>query len=112
MPDTAHRPEEEGSHAESAQIMSTQATITAILRGALAPTALDVIDESHLHAGHSGARPGGETHFRVRITAAAFDGKSRLERHRVINALLADPLANGVHALAIEARGAADRPAS
>lgn len=84
--------------------------IGALLSEALAPTRLEVIDESHLHAGHSGSRAGGETHFRVRITAAAFDGRSRLERHRTINTLLAGPLRDGVHALAIEARGATEQP--
>lgn len=86
------------------------ATIAALLEEALAPARLEVIDESHLHAGHTGARPGGETHFRVRITAAAFHGRSRLERHRMVNGLLAGPLREGVHALAIEAHGASDAP--
>ncbi len=76
-----------------------------LLEAALTPDRLDVIDESHLHAGHMGARPEGETHFRVKITAAVFDGQSRLQRHRTINHLLAGPLREGVHALAIEARG-------
>lgn len=86
-------------------------TIVALLSHALAPARLEVIDESHLHAGHAGSREGGETHFRVRITTAAFDGRSRLERHRTVNALLAGPLREGVHALAIEARGADDAAA-
>ncbi len=64
-----------------------------------------MIDESHLHKGHHGARPGGETHYRVRIASAAFRGKSRIEMHRAINALLADELAAQVHALAIEGLG-------
>ncbi len=88
--------------------MSVKQTMAAILTEALRPTALDVSDESHLHAGHAGARPAGETHFRVRIVADAFNGKSRLERHRLVNALLAAELRNGVHALAIDARGSAD----
>ena len=88
--------------------MTTQQTMTAILTEALHPTALEVVDESHLHAGHSGSREGGETHFRVRIVAEAFNGKSRLERHRLVNALLAAELRGGVHALAIDARGGAD----
>ena len=86
-------------------------TMVTILRDALQPERLEVIDESHLHAGHGGARPGGETHFRVRIAAAAFDGRSRIERHRAINALLAGPLREGVHALAIEAHGVSEAPA-
>jgi BolA protein len=73
------------------------------LTEAFRPEALEVVDESHLHKGHAGARPGGETHYRVRITAAAFQGKSRLATHRMINEALAGEIAGGVHALAIEA---------
>ncbi|WP_349363202.1 MAG: BolA family protein [Roseitalea porphyridii] len=74
------------------------------LTAAFAPERLEVINESHLHAGHQGgAMDGtGETHFRVRIVSAAFDGIARLARHRAVNAALAEELANGVHALAIE----------
>ena len=71
------------------------------LRRAFEPVNLEVVDESHLHIGHVGARPGGETHFRVRITAAGFAGKSRIERHRMINAVLAEELADRVHALSL-----------
>jgi len=77
--------------------------ITRKLTEAFAPESLRVIDESEHHAGHAGHRPGGETHFRLYIVAQAFRGKSRLERHRMINAVLAEPLAGGVHALAIHA---------
>ena len=84
--------------------MSVKDRIKAKLTAAFAPQELDVIDESHQHAGHSGARPGGETHFRVKMAAAALTGKSRLEQHRAINAVLAEELAGEVHALAIEAR--------
>ena len=80
-----------------------QHTITNKLREAFTPESLDVIDESHLHEGHSGHRPGGETHFRVYIVSPAFEGKSRIERHRLINAALAEELAGSVHALAIKA---------
>jgi BolA protein len=73
------------------------------LNAALAPQSLDVEDESQNHAGHAGHRPGGQTHFRVYIVSEAFRGKSRLERHRMINRLLAVELAGGVHALAIHA---------
>ncbi|MCJ2094591.1 MULTISPECIES: BolA family protein [unclassified Methylobacterium] len=78
------------------------------LRAELAPAHLDVIDESHLHAGHSGARPGGETHYRLDIVAAAFEGKSRVERHRLVNALLDDAFKRGLHALALRARTPAE----
>ena len=79
-------------------------TITNKLREAFMPESLDVIDESHLHEGHSGHRPGGETHFRIYIVSNAFEGKSRIERHRMINAALAAELAGSVHALAIKAQ--------
>ena len=73
------------------------------LTKALAPERLEVIDDSHRHAGHAGARPGGETHFTVDIVSLAFRGKSRLERHRMVNEALASELKDGVHALAIRA---------
>ena len=85
------------------QLMGMQDVITTRLRDALAPTSLHVEDESHLHEGHAGHRPGGETHFRLYIVAEAFRGKSRLERHRMINAALAKELDGRVHALAIHA---------
>lgn len=66
------------------------------------PRALEVIDESHHHAGHAGASANGESHFRVRIVAEAFRGKSRVEQHRMINAALAEELRERVHALAIQ----------
>ncbi|MBM3511175.1 MAG: BolA family transcriptional regulator [Alphaproteobacteria bacterium] len=81
--------------------MRVQNVIRAKLTAALAPAALDIVDESHLHAGHAGARPGGETHFRVRVVAAAFAGQSRVERQRLVYRTLADELAGGVHALAM-----------
>ena len=86
--------------------MSTKVehTITNKLREAFSPESLDVTDESHLHEGHAGHRPGGETHFRVYIVSPAFEGKSRIERHRMINATLAAELAGSVHALAIKAQ--------
>lgn len=85
--------------------MTTSERITRSLKEAFRPATLEVVDESHLHKGHAGHRPEGETHFRVRITADAFAGRSRLEIHRLINQTLADELGPGkVHALAIEAR--------
>ena len=77
--------------------------ITNKLRQAFTPDNLDVIDESHLHEGHAGHRPGGQTHFRVHIVSPAFKGKSRVDRHRMINSTLAAELAGSVHALAIKA---------
>lgn len=78
-------------------------TITQRLTERFAPASLEVIDESHLHAGHAGARPEGETHFRVRIVSAAFDGLSRVDRHRLVNETLAAELNGPVHALAVRA---------
>ena len=77
--------------------------ITVKLMAELRPDKLEVIDESHLHEGHSGSHPSGESHFRVRIIASQFVGQGRVWRHRVINAVLADDLATRIHALAIEA---------
>ncbi len=84
--------------------MSMTDRIAAKLRAGLDPIELDVIDESHLHRGHGSWREGGETHFRVVVRARAFAGLSRLDRHRRINALLADELAGPIHALAVVAR--------
>ena len=84
--------------------MNTKDTITNKLREAFTPESLEVTDESHLHEGHAGHRPGGETHFRVYIVSPAFQGKSRLDRHRMINAALSRELAGLVHALAIDAK--------
>jgi len=84
--------------------MTTQQTITNKLREAFFPESLEVQDESHLHEGHAGHGPGGETHFRIYIVSQAFQGKSRVERHRMINATLASELAGSVHALAIHAK--------
>ena len=83
--------------------MSRKDRIAAILREALRPIRLDIVDESDRHAGHAGARPGGETHYRLNIVSPAFVGKSRVERHRMVNALLAAEFASGLHALAIAA---------
>ncbi|WP_162855011.1 BolA family protein [Stappia sp. BW2] len=84
--------------------MSTKQTITDKLSAAFSPSFLNVIDESDKHKGHGGWREGGETHFRVQIAAAAFEGMNRIARHRAINDLLADEIAGGVHALALEIR--------
>ena len=88
--------------------MTVKDIISKKLHDAFAPERLDVIDESHLHEGHMGHRPGGETHFRVNIVSDGFEGKSRLERHRMINAALAAELAGPVHALALKAQTKAE----
>ena len=77
--------------------------MTEKLTAAFRPESLRVEDESHRHEGHAGHRPGGQTHYRVYIVAEAFRGKSRIDRHRMINQTLAQELAGGVHALAIHA---------
>jgi BolA protein len=77
--------------------------ITKKLTEAFVPESLSVVDESHEHQGHAGHRPEGQTHFRVYIVAEAFRGKSRIDRHRMINSVLSAELAGGVHALAIHA---------
>ncbi len=81
--------------------MRMKARIEERLRVGLQPNRLSVIDESHLHAGHAGARPQGESHFRVAIESAAFVGKSRLQRHRQVYDLLAQEIADGVHAIGL-----------
>jgi BolA family transcriptional regulator, general stress-responsive regulator len=77
-------------------------TISAKLVQGLAPASVEVIDESHQHVGHAGARPDGESHFRVRIVAECFRGKSRVAQHRMVNAVLSEELRARVHALAIQ----------
>ena len=89
--------------------MTMKELIETRLTEAFAPSALAVIDESHLHAGHSGWREGGETHYRVEVVSDAFAGKSRVEIHRLGNAALADAFARGLHALAIKASASPDR---
>jgi len=84
-------------------VMRTADIITEKLTSAFSPQSLEVVDESHLHAGHAGWREGGQTHYRVYIVSNAFEGKSRVDRHRMINMALAAELAGSVHALAIHA---------
>jgi BolA protein len=80
----------------------TAAQIDAALRQALQPTALEVIDDSHLHAGHAGAREG--RHFTVKITSERFAGLAPVARHRLVYSALGDLIPQGIHALAIEAQ--------
>jgi BolA protein len=72
--------------------------------GALAPERLELVDESAKHAGHAGAAPGGNTHWRLTLVSAAFAGKSTVARHRMIYAALGNLMQNPIHALAIAAR--------
>lgn len=84
--------------------MTMKDWITLTLQESLHPTELVVTDESHQHHGHAGWREGGETHFRLDIVSKAFDGKSRIERHRLVNETLSEAFQRGLHALAIKAR--------
>jgi BolA protein len=81
---------------------TTADKMRAKLAQAFAPLSLDVIDESASHAGHAGARPGGETHFHIYMVSAAFAGMSKVARHRAVYAALAEEMAGPVHALALD----------
>ena len=83
--------------------MNASERIRRRLEDAFQPSRLEVHDESARHAGHAGARAGGETHFRVTIVSQTFAGRSRLERHRLVHAALDEELRGGVHALAVTA---------
>jgi BolA family transcriptional regulator, general stress-responsive regulator len=82
--------------------MTVAATIRRKLTERLAPARLAIVDESHRHAGHAGARPEGETHFAVTIISAAFAGLPRIARQRLVYETLAAELAAGVHALSLK----------
>jgi len=88
----------------SVQTMTVQETLRAKLTAALKPTRLEIVDESHLHAGHSGTRPEGETHFRIEIVSAVFAGQSRVARQRLVYGIVAEELRTRVHALALSTR--------
>ncbi|HEY1632336.1 MAG TPA: BolA family protein [Rhizomicrobium sp.] len=90
--------------------MSIAARIRDKLTEAFSPVELTVEDESAKHAGHSGARPGGETHFRVTIVAAEFAHMNRVERQRRVHAVLADEMKDRVHALALTAKAPGEPP--
>lgn len=81
--------------------MTVRDAIETKLTQGLSPARLEIVDESYRHAGHAGHRPGGESHFRIEIVSESFAGKSRIERHRMVNALLAEELAGPVHAMAL-----------
>ena len=85
--------------------MTVRDTIVEKLSQKFAPSHLEVLDESDRHKGHAGSRPGGETHFRVRIATDQFSGKTRLQQHRAIMEALDAELKGGIHALAIEVVG-------
>ena len=81
--------------------MTVAETIRDKLTGRFAPSRLVILDESHRHAGHAGARPEGETHFAVTIVAPAFAGLNRVARQRLVYKTLADELATSIHALSL-----------
>lgn len=82
--------------------MKVAETIRTKLTASLSPAKLTIIDESHRHAGHVGSKPEGETHFQVTVVASSFEGKSRLERQRMIYGVLAAELADRIHALTLK----------
>lgn len=82
--------------------MSVTEEIRTRLKASFAPTALDVVDDSESHRGHAGYQEGGESHFNVRIRASAFDGQSRIQRHRAVHAALGSDLVARIHALSLD----------
>ncbi|MBI1181334.1 MAG: BolA/IbaG family iron-sulfur metabolism protein [Alphaproteobacteria bacterium] len=88
--------------------MSVADRIREKLSEALAPTELQVIDESSRHAGHAGARPEGETHFHVVVASDKFNGMMRVARQRLVYGILSEELAGPVHALSLETKTPAD----
>lgn len=87
-------------------IMDIQTQVQTLLNAAFSPEFLEVINESAQHAGHAGARPGGQTHFRVKMRATAFAGLSRVQRHQKVYGVLAKLMNNPIHALALELEAA------
>jgi len=82
--------------------MTVADTLKARLEDSFSPNKLEVIDESHLHLGHAGARPEGETHFRVVMTAEAFSGLNRVARQRKVYGVVLDLLEGPIHALSLK----------
>jgi len=83
--------------------------ITKKLRQAFAPVSLEVVNDSHRHRGHAGSPVTGESHFTVKVVSDLFAGKTRLERHRMVNDVLAEELKGPVHALAVTALAPEER---
>lgn len=83
--------------------MSVEQSIREKLTEAFEPETLEIVNESHRHAGHAGSPGTGESHFTVKVVSSAFAGKSRLERHRMVNDVLAEELSGNIHALALSA---------
>ena len=72
------------------------------LSESLSPTTLSIVDDSHKHAGHAGATPGGESHFSITIVSKNFEGKSRIQRQRMVYKALSEEIAGRIHALALQ----------
>ncbi|MEM6554394.1 MAG: BolA family protein [Pseudomonadota bacterium] len=84
--------------------MSRSERIHTTLTKVFSPSALEVLDDSHKHAGHAGAQPEGETHYTVKIISSAFEGLSRVAMQRAVMDALKDEFDSGLHALSIKAR--------
>ena len=93
-----------GKTSDMSGMQSRAARLEAALTQAFSPTQLRVIDNSASHAGHAGAKPGGETHYDVLIVSAAFRGMNRVARSRTVHDALADEFAGGMHALSLTLR--------
>jgi stress-induced morphogen len=89
--------------------MRVEERITRKLQQAFAPETLEVVNDSHRHAGHASSPGTGESHFNIKVVSRSFAGKTRLERHRMVNEVLAEELAGNVHALAITALAPEER---
>jgi BolA protein len=89
--------------------MRVEEQITEKLRQAFAPLSLEVVNDSGRHRGHAGSPGTGESHFSIKVVSASFAGKSRLERHRMVNDVLAEELKGKIHALAISALAPEER---
>lgn len=84
--------------------MTMEQRIRNAIEAGLAPQRFEIVDESSLHAGHAGARPGGETHYRITVVSDKFEGVGRVQRQQMVYGLLDDAFAQGLHALAMTTR--------
>lgn len=89
--------------------MRVEEQITKKLQQAFAPESLEVVNDSHRHAGHASSPGTGESHFSVKVVSRSFVGKTRIERHRMVNDVLAEELRGKIHALAITALAPEER---
>jgi BolA protein len=97
----ARRVQTARGRAISRPMMNRADRIATTLRGAFPPATVEVADDSHRHAGHAGAAPGGETHYSVRVVSPAFAGMNRVARSRAVHEVLAAEFSGGLHALAL-----------